>query len=174
MTETNRQIADALRAYTQADEDGVIVKVSRQACEEAAAILDTADARVLAAREAGISGVTDDQIKHMVNRFLGWRLPEYFRPDAGISFEPEFNVEWNAKQGRPPQRHEPTGTNLFDAGQATAMVRYMLDGMPEAKPTERDAVLEKAALEIESAGGDSTEYHARRVRALKSSAQGAG
>ncbi len=40
--------------------------------------------------------MTEDQIKHMVNRFLGWKLPEHFKPDAGISFEPEFNKEWNA------------------------------------------------------------------------------
>ena len=70
----------------------------------------------------------DDLVKQMTNRFLGWRLPEDFRPDAGISFEPEFNKEWNASQGKPPQRHTPTGTNLFNATQAEAMVRYILDG----------------------------------------------
>ena len=75
--------------------------------------------------------MTEDQIKHMVNRFLDWKLPESFHPDAGISFEPEFNKEWNAKQGKPPQRHEPVGTNLFDATQAEAMVRYMTEGMPQ-------------------------------------------
>lgn len=74
--------------------------------------------------------MTDDQIKHMVDRFLQWRLPENFRPDAGITFEPEFNKEWNAKQGKPPQRHEPMGTNLFCADQAEAMVRHMIEGMP--------------------------------------------
>lgn len=31
---------------------------------------------------------TEAQIKHMVERFLNWRLPENFNPDAGISFEP--------------------------------------------------------------------------------------
>jgi glutaredoxin len=69
---------------------------------------------------------SEDQIKHMTNRFLGWRLPEDFRPDDGISFEPEFNKEWNASQGKPPQRRTPTGTNLFSYTQAEAMVRYML------------------------------------------------
>ncbi len=34
--------------------------------------------------------------------------------------------EWNASQGKPPQRRTPTGTNLFNATQAEAMVRYML------------------------------------------------
>jgi hypothetical protein len=28
-------------------------------------------------------------------------------------------------------KHEPSGTNLFDATQADAMVRYMIDGMPD-------------------------------------------
>lgn len=76
--------------------------------------------------------MTETQIKHMTERFLGWRLPDNFNPDAGISFEPEFNVEWNAKQGLPPQRHEPTGTNLLDYTQAEAMVRHMVEGLPDA------------------------------------------
>lgn len=74
--------------------------------------------------------LTDDQIEHMVQRFLQWKLPETFSPDNGISFEPEFNVEWNAKQGLPPQRSEPVGTNLFDYSEAQAMVRHMTEGMP--------------------------------------------
>jgi hypothetical protein len=73
--------------------------------------------------------MTEDQIKHMVSRFLCWRLPDDFHPDAGIKFEPDFNVEYNASQGRPPSRHEPTGTNLFTAIQAEKMVRHMLEGM---------------------------------------------
>jgi hypothetical protein len=68
--------------------------------------------------------MTEDQIKHMVSRFLGWRLPVNFRPDAGISFKAEFN-EHTAH----PMKHEPTGTNLFDAAQAEAMVRHMLEGL---------------------------------------------
>lgn len=76
----------------------------------------------------------DALVKHMVNRFLGWRLPEHFRPDAGISFNPEYNVEFNAKYGKPPARHQPIGTNLFDATQAEEMVRYML-GSPASGGT---------------------------------------
>lgn len=70
--------------------------------------------------------MNDDQIKHMVNRFLGWRLPETFSPDAGISFKAEFNehTQW-------PMRHEPIGTNLFDYEEAEAMVRHMVEGMPQ-------------------------------------------
>ena len=69
-------------------------------------------------------------IRHMVNRFLGWRLPDNFSPDAGISFNPLYNEGFNAARGLPPARHEPTGTNLFDATQTEAMVRYMIEGLP--------------------------------------------
>jgi hypothetical protein len=71
--------------------------------------------------------MTEDQIKHMVNRFLGWRLPENFNPDAGISFKKFYNEQMPFG----PQKHEPVGTNLFDIDQATAMVRYMIEGMPK-------------------------------------------
>lgn len=70
--------------------------------------------------------LTEPQIKHMVNRFLGWRLPENFNPDCGISFQRthSHNGLWG------PQKFEPAGTNLFDATQAEAMVRHMIEGMP--------------------------------------------
>jgi hypothetical protein len=67
--------------------------------------------------------MTDDQIKRMVSRFLQWRLPADFAPDGGISFKATFN-EHTAH----PMRHEPVGTNLFNAVQAEAMVRHMLGG----------------------------------------------
>jgi hypothetical protein len=65
-------------------------------------------------------------VDEMVDRFLGWKLPEHFCPDAGISFTPEFNVEYMAKLGKPPMRHEPIGTNLFTADQAREMIEHML------------------------------------------------
>lgn len=74
------------------------------------------------------SRVTDE----MVTRFLGWKLPEDFHPDAGISFQPYFNVEWNAKHGKPPQRHEPIGTNLLNADQARAMLEHVLAVAPSS------------------------------------------
>lgn len=61
-----------------------------------------------------------EQIKHMVDRFLGWKLPrDAFVPDCGISFDMKH-----------PTRYEPSGTNLFDAQQATEMVQHMVEGMP--------------------------------------------
>lgn len=68
---------------------------------------------------------SEAQIKHMVSRFLGWQLPEDFRPDGGISFEPLLN-----KGSQYESKREPSGTNLFDATQATAMVRHMLTEWP--------------------------------------------
>lgn len=65
----------------------------------------------------------DGLVKHMANRFLGWKLPENFHPDNGISFKPTFNDHMD-----PPMRHNPIGTNLFNATQAEEMVRYMLEG----------------------------------------------
>lgn len=70
--------------------------------------------------------MTEDQIKHMVNRFLCWRLPEDFYPDCGIRFDADAAKKMNPQNGR----YEPVGTNLFTATQADAMVRYMADGMP--------------------------------------------
>jgi hypothetical protein len=70
------------------------------------------------------SNVTEEQIKYMMDRFLGWRLPKNFNPDAGISYtRPNYAPNVDAT---------PSGTNLFDATQADAMVRYMIDGMPSS------------------------------------------
>jgi len=71
--------------------------------------------------------MTEDKIKYMVNRFLSWKLPrDTFNPDGGISFDKEpFNTHTEH-----PMLHEPSGTNLFDAGQTEKMIRYLVDGMP--------------------------------------------
>ena len=65
--------------------------------------------------------MNDQQIKHMVNRFLAWKLPENFNPDGGIKFDKSYSSP-----------HGPSGTNLLDASQADAMVRNILEGLPEA------------------------------------------
>lgn len=70
--------------------------------------------------------MTEEQIKHMVSRFLAWRLPENFNPDGGISFKETFNE--TSPFG--PMKAEPSGTNLFDAVQTDAMVRHMIEGLP--------------------------------------------
>ena len=69
--------------------------------------------------------MTEDQIKHMVGRFLAWKLPATFNPDNGITFVPHYVADSRIIA------REPVGTNLFDAVQAEEMVRHMLEGMPE-------------------------------------------
>lgn len=62
-------------------------------------------------------------IDKMVDRFLGWKLPEDFGPDCYITFDRE-----KAKQN---PHCWPVGTNLLTADQARAMVKYMLaDALP--------------------------------------------
>ena len=58
--------------------------------------------------EQAVQGVTDA----MVGRFLGWKLPKDFAPDAGISFNE--GAWW------------PSGTNLFHAGQAKEMLEHVV------------------------------------------------
>jgi len=72
--------------------------------------------------EASPQPISVRSIDEIVNRFLGWKLPKDFCPDAGISFKPtkpyegdEYGNSW-----------WPIGTNLLTADQARAMVKYML------------------------------------------------
>lgn len=60
--------------------------------------------------------MTEDQIKHMVDRFLSWELPSDFYPDGGVTRDKTST-------------HQPVGTNLLTATQATEMVRHMIDGL---------------------------------------------
>lgn len=68
----------------------------------------------------GVGRVTDD----MVCRFLGWKLPKDFGPDAGISFNPT----------KPDSYDEPgwwpVGTNLLTADQARQMLQHVVDPKP--------------------------------------------
>ena len=69
--------------------------------------------------------MNDAQIKHMVNRFLAWKLPETFSPDGGVVFKRTHG------EGTPyPGKYEPSGTNLLNADEAKAMVLHMLEGLP--------------------------------------------
>lgn len=66
-----------------------------------------------------------EQIKHMVDRFLSWKLPDDFQPDGGVVFAKTIHFG-SAHE----HTFEPVGTNLLTATQAEAMVRYMLEGLP--------------------------------------------
>lgn len=67
--------------------------------------------------------MNEAQIKQMVDRFLSWKLPEDFNPDGGVSVDRVYLAKL------PASHPGPSGTNLFSATQADAMVRYMLEGM---------------------------------------------
>lgn len=83
--------------------------------------------------------MTDEQIKYMVDRFLNWRLPKPWNPDNGISYQ-------RPNYAHAPADHDwPTGTNLFGFSEAEAMLRYMIDGMPQ------DEELKKARAEASRA-----------------------
>ena len=68
--------------------------------------------------------MTDEQIKQMVDRFLSWKLPDDFVPDAGIKYEP-----------LPDHFGKPIGTNLFTATQAEAMIRHITKELYYEPPT---------------------------------------
>jgi hypothetical protein len=68
-------------------------------------------------------------IDAMVNRFLAWKLPKDFHPDAGISFTPYTSAAY-------PEHTElywPVGTNLLTAVQAKAMFEHCLAAAPAAQ-----------------------------------------
>lgn len=69
--------------------------------------------------------MTEDQIKHMAERFLAWKLPSDFRPDGGISFEPIASKGTEFEFLR-----APVGTNLLTYTQAVEMVHEMVKGLP--------------------------------------------
>ena len=91
---------------------------------------------------------SEAQIKHMANRFLQWKLPKGFSPDAGITFSPVYN-EGTAYEGR----HEPTGTNLLDAMQAEEMVRFIAEGVTKPASPRRasEQEAEKAIRQLKMA-----------------------
>ena len=105
--------------------------------------------------------MTDDQIEYMVERFLQWKLPEDFSPDAGISFKADYN------EGAPyPMKHEPSGTNLLNYTQAEDMVYHMVDGMSD-REMQRLRNVEAAALSLSTAMVDSEEHGADYTRVDK-------
>lgn len=72
--------------------------------------------------------MTEEQIKHMAERFLCWKLPENFNPDNGISYAGPIGN--NGVPGMEYKR-EPSGTNLFGYTEAKAMVEFKLQGLPD-------------------------------------------
>lgn len=80
-------------------------------------------------------------IKEMVSRFLGWKLPKDFAPDAGIRFAP-------GPIQQPDGPYWPSGTNLFHAGQAQEMFEHCLPAISQASQD----VLAERRRQIETEG----------------------
>lgn len=89
-----------------------------------------------------MQSTTKALIDVMVSRFLCWKLPKEFSPDAGIRFIPG-----------PIQQHDghywPTGTNLLHAGQAQEMIEHMLAGAMNSAASD---VLAERHRQIEAEG----------------------
>jgi len=104
--------------------------------------------------------MTKPLIDQAVDRFLGWKLPEDFAPDGGVTFKPIFN------EGTPHQfRSAPTGTNLLHAGQAKAMLEYVAEPLL-ARVAELEGLLGKAYNHIDTYYDDAREVACDIAKAL--------
>ena len=72
--------------------------------------------------EANPQPISPEKIDEMVNRFLCWKLPKDFGPDAGISFKPTKPYEGDELGNS----WWPVGTNLLTADQARQMIKHLL------------------------------------------------
>lgn len=87
-----------------------------KASSEGGKILDPNKLAGLAATW-GASQAQQTKVEQAVNRFLGWKLPQNFSPDAFIGFDSLSALTYNSW---------PIGTNLLTADQAKAMFEYCL------------------------------------------------
>ncbi len=99
--------------------------------------------------------MTKTLIDKMVDRFLGWKLPQDFSPDAGISFARTFGqyVDGAFVKDAPRKMQDwPIGTNLLTADQARAMIEHLLDGALQPM-SEYDILRMHKALPIRDVDG---------------------
>jgi L-rhamnose isomerase len=88
--------------------------------------------------------MTADQIKHMTERFLSWKLPSSFAPDGGVARTERFS-------------EHTSGTNVFDYMQAQAMIQHMLEGLPSNHIVNFENEVDYIGVKMESlriAGGN--------------------
>ena len=117
------ELKDVVTVIRHSAED---IKCEKSA-EEVFSYLDT----IIAACDVLDDNLNLPPVQQMVDRFLAWRLPDDFNPDGGINFTRDFNEHTPY-----PMKHEPTGTNLFTATQAKAMVEHMLQVEAGAVPSD--------------------------------------
>jgi len=90
--------------------------------------------------------MTNEQINHLVSRFLSWSLPEDFNPDGGVEFH-----KFSGIRREPAYRNKPTGTNLLTYTQAKAMVHHMITGLPEGDPEWDGPLTDEETAKIDAA-----------------------
>lgn len=80
-------------------------------------------------------------IDKMVDRFLAWKLPGDFGPDAGVTFNPGHIA--------PSSPHWPTGTNLLTVDQTRQMFEHVTADEPAEglQPHQQRVITEKADLD---------------------------
>lgn len=110
-----KEVNDANIAACQGTPEGGCVWKS-EALAAASVPVENIKPELLSADDAWL----DAHYKAMVDRFLGWKLPQDFAPDCGISFTPPSEL---------PDLYWPTGTNLLHAGQALEMFKHCA-GLP--------------------------------------------
>lgn len=88
------------------------------------------------------------QIKHMVDRFLTWKLPADFAPNGGINLDLRY-----ADQSVEELAPWPVGTNLLTATQAAEMIRHLAAGLPDPEGgfsrVEAIEMMNRCAIEID-------------------------
>lgn len=94
-------------------------------------------------------------INEMVSRFLGWKLPANFAPDAGVKFVP-------GPLQQPDGPYWPSGTNLLDATQAHQMFEHCTSGPTVSRLFDRmhaaEAERDDLAARLADAEHDRNEF----------------
>lgn len=106
------EIESLISKATKAEKSDDAMRFSQAAVNAANALSQTGYVQATYGETAALD------IDAMVNRFLGWPLPNNFSPDGGVYFEQFYNGGL--------AKREPTGTNLFTATQAKEMIQFLL------------------------------------------------
>jgi hypothetical protein len=117
-------------------------------------LLDVYDTATTASAPAGI---TEALLKEMVNRFLGWKLPETFGPDCFVTFDREkakANHSW------------PIGTNLLSAIEARQMLQHVLGALGEMKEQAAEGPLREGWSMVIGPGPEGYGVYAQRMQGI--------
>lgn len=115
------------------DPEGALTHFDEKAMRQAADAGDNFARFTVALLEREREELAKPDIGEMTSRFLGWRLPDEFHPDAGVSFTAPENKAW-----------WPTGTNLLTYDQAKAMFEHVVGAKTTRSAQDLIRALERA------------------------------